>query len=187
MDSQSKKIVLRWWQSMNLSAGGLKEKGIQPAPSAHKARLKRCESADAVMLSEGFRALWLGLGDEITETNSAENIECWASIAAVLVHIKTDNNLKLAQAAGRKTEGDKSTVSELRFSQLQNARTPEDLLRRMRRIVQQLKGEVSVIHLAEDIHQWFVEYRQFRPRKADKRVSVQWAMDYYRAASAKNK
>ncbi|MDO6564960.1 type I-E CRISPR-associated protein Cse2/CasB [Amphritea sp. 1_MG-2023] len=187
MDEQSKKVVLRWWQSMNLPADQLKGKGIQLAPTVYKAQLKRCESTDAAMLTEGFRALWLGLGDDMIEKNDVKNIECWASIAAVLAHVKTDSKLKLAQAAGRKGEGDKSVVSELRFSQLQNAKTTDDFLRRIRRIVQQLKGDVSVIQLAEDIHQWFAEFYQLRPRKADKRISVQWAMDYYRAASAKNK
>ena len=36
-----------------------------------------------------------------------------------------------------------------------------------------------------DIEQWFKEHNTLRPRKADKRIAVQWAMDYYRAASKK--
>jgi CRISPR system Cascade subunit CasB len=187
VDDHSKKIVLRWWQGMNLPADQLRAKGIVPAPTAHKAQLKRCESADAAMLTEGFRSLWLSLDDDITVSGNAGVIECWATIAAVLVHVKNDTKVKLAQAAGAKGDGDKSIVSELRFSQLQNAKTPEDFLRRVRRIVQQIKGEVAVVGLAHDIQLWFAEHGQLRPRKADKRISVQWAMDYYRAASGKNK
>lgn len=187
MDDKIQKQVLRWWQSMNLSSDQLKAKGIQSAPTSHKAQLKRCESLDAAMLTEGFRALWLSLPDDISESNNARTIECWAGIAATLAYVRTDNQIKLAQAAGKKGDGDKSIVSELRFSQLQNAKTPEDFLRRMRRIVQQLKGEVSVINLADGIQQWFDEHYQLRPRAADKRIAVKWAMDYYRAASGKNK
>lgn len=187
MDEQSKQTVLRWWQSMNLPADQLKEKGLISAPTVHKAQLKRCESADAAMLTEGFRTLWLSLDSELIETRKAQHIECWATIAAVLVHVKTDNKLKLAQAAGKKGDGDKSVVSELRFAQLQNAKSPDDLLRRMRRIVQQVKGELSVVRLAEDIHSWFAEQHQLRPCKADQRISVQWAMDYYRSAAVTNK
>ena len=118
---------------------------------------------------------------------NARNIECWATISAVLVHVKKDMKVSVAQAAGKKGDGDKSVVSELRFAQLQNAKTPEDFLRRMRRIVQQLKGEVSVLTLADDIQQWFSEHHELRPRAADKRITVKWAMDYYRAASVKTK
>jgi CRISPR system Cascade subunit CasB len=76
-------------------------------------------------------------------------------------------------------------VSELRFSQLQNSKTPDEFLRRMRRILKQINGEVSVEELGNDIEQWFFEHNQFRPRKAEKRISVRWAMDYYRAATLK--
>ncbi|WP_083608217.1 type I-E CRISPR-associated protein Cse2/CasB [Teredinibacter haidensis] len=187
MDDHSKIVVLRWWQSMFLPATQLKEKGILAAPSAHKAQLRRCESADIAMLTEGFRALWLGLDESIVNEPNSKSIESWATIAATLVHVKNNSSVKLAVAAGRKGDGDKSVVSELRFSQLQNAKTPEDFLRRIRRIIRQIKGELDVLSLAENIHQWFEEYNQFRPRKADKRIAVKWAMDYYRAASMKAK
>ncbi|WP_250657466.1 type I-E CRISPR-associated protein Cse2/CasB [Alkalimarinus coralli] len=187
MDDHSKKVVLRWWQSMMSPPAQLSSLHIQPAPTSYKAQLKRCESADDAMLTDGFRALWLNLSDEIINQDNSRNIECWATIAAVLVHVKSESKNKLAVAAGKKGEGDKSVVSELRFSQLQNAKTPEDFLRRLRRVVQQVKGDVSAVDLAIDIQKWFSEYGQLRPRKADKRISVQWAMDYYRAASGKRK
>lgn len=191
MEDHAKQTVLRWWQSMQPS-NQLKEKGILPAPTAYKAQLKRCDSTDSAMLTEGFRSLWLNLGDDVTKNGESplaqsKAIECWATVAAVLVHVRVNGENKLAVAAGKKGDGDKSIVSELRFSQLQNAKTPADFLRRMRRIVQQVKGEVAVVSLAENILQWFDEYGQLRPRKADKRISVQWAMDYYRAASSKAK
>ena len=187
MDEHAKKAVLRWWQSMMLSESRLKELHVRAAPTSYKAQLRRCDSIDGAMLSDGFRDLWLRLSDEITDSQSADTIECWATIAAALVHIKKEGNLSLAIAAGKKGDGDKSVVSELRFAQLQNAKSPEDFLRRIRRIIQQVKDDVSPLSVADNIHQWFAEHRQFRPRKADKRISVKWAMDYYRAASGKTK
>jgi len=187
MDKHSSPVVLRWWQSMMLSPAELKALHIQPAPTSHKAQLRRCESAESAMLTEGFRALWLSLDDEITSSKKQSVIECWATIAAVLVHVKKESPKKLAEAAGSKGDSDKSVVSELRFAQLQSAKTPLEFLRRIRRIVQQVKGEVAVDKLAQDIQQWFSEHDQFYPRKADKRISVQWAMDYYRAAAGKTK
>lgn len=190
MDDKAKQAVLRWWQSMMLSPEQLKGKGIQAAPSGYKAQLRRSDSIDEAMLTEAFRSLWLALGDNATQQaqspiRQSKAIESWATVAAVLVHVKNNSEHKLAVAAGKKGDGDKSVVSELRFSQLQNAKTPADFLRRLRRIIQQLKGEVAVVNLAENILQWFAEHEQLRPRKADKRISVQWAMDYYRAAAGK--
>ncbi|MFQ3191523.1 MAG: CRISPR system Cascade subunit CasB [Paraglaciecola sp.] len=178
-------ITLRWWQAMFLPTAQLKEKGLQAAPTLYKAQLKRCDSINAIMLTEGFRALWLSLPQKIIDSTKTNEIECWATLVGALVYVKSDSKRKFAQVAGSKGEGDKSLVSELRFAQLQDAKTPDEFLRRLRRILQQVKNEVSVTALAKDIQQWFYEYHTLRPERAEKRISVQWAMDYYRAASAK--
>ncbi|OEY65568.1 type I-E CRISPR-associated protein Cse2/CasB [Marinobacter sp. X15-166B] len=177
-----KSAVLRWWQGMMLSADELKAKHIPPAPSGLKARLKRCESIDAAMLSEGFRSLWFSLPTELTDNARPADMERWATIAAALVYVQQSSEVRLAMAAGARGNGDKSVVSELRFAQLQSAKTPDEFLRRLRRILLQLKGQVAVLALAQDIEQWFVEQHLYRPRKAENRIAVQWAMDYYRAA-----
>lgn len=185
MDSTLQHSVLRWWQSMYLSPNELYKKGITPAPNAQKAQLKRCRDLDAVMLTPGFRALWQSLPESITEHATSNDMECWATIAGALVHVKHDSAQNLATAAGSKTKSDKSRVSELRFAQLQDTKTPDEFLRRLRRILHQLDHSVLVSSLAKDIYQWFGEHSQFYPRQADKRITVQWAMDYYRAAGTK--
>ncbi len=198
MDDQEFKMISRWWQSMFLDASELKDKHIQPAPTSHKAELKRCDTADDAMLSEGFRALWTALLNSgleetlqpMSKERQTQKLEAWATVAAVLVHIKSDNSEKLAVQAGKKLNKqgeptDKSIVSELRFAKLQNTPTPEDFLKRLRRIIQQLDGKVSPTKVAADILQWFDEYYDRQPRKADKRITVQWAMDYYRSANQK--
>lgn len=198
MDDQEFKVVSRWWQSMFLDTSELKEKHIQPAPTSHKAELKRCDSADDAMLSEGFRALWMallngGLEDilqPMSKERQTQKLEAWATVVAVLVHIRQDNGEKLAIQAGKKLNKqgeptDKSIVSELRFAKLQNTPTPDDFLKRLRRIIQQLDGKVSPTKVAADILQWFQEHYDRQPRKADKRITVQWAMDYYRSANQK--
>ncbi|MCZ2721466.1 type I-E CRISPR-associated protein Cse2/CasB [Marinomonas sp. 15G1-11] len=198
MDDQEFKVISRWWQSMFLDVSALKEKHIQPAPTAHKAELKRCDTADDVMLLEGFRALWMALLDngleetllQMTKERQTQKLESWATVAAVLVHIKQDNGEKLAVQAGKKLDKqnkptDKSIVSELRFAKLQNTPTPDDFLKRLRRIIQQLDGKVSPTKVAADILQWFDEHYDRQPRKADKRITVQWAMDYYLSANQK--
>ncbi len=186
MSSPSQELsFLRWWQAMFLPAEQLKEYGLQVAPTMHKAQLKRCKSLSAIMLTEGFRALWLSLPTEVIETATEKDFECWATLAGVLVYVKNDSKQKLAQAAGSKNNGDKSVVSELRFAQLQDASTAEEFLRRMRRILQQVNNEVAVAALIKDVQKWFTEHHNYRPERADKRIAVQWAMEYYRAASVK--
>mgnify|MGYP000263802068 CR=1 FL=1 len=187
MDTDSKSATLRWWQSMMLSSAELTAKHIKPAPSAYKARLRRCETAEAAMLTDGFNALWFSLPEKVTNTDKPQDMLRWACIAVALSHVKSTTGKSIASEAGKNGDADKSIVSELRFSQLQNAKTPEEFLRRLRRVIQQLKGGVSPVSLAEDIYQWFAEHDQFRPRRADKRIAVRWAMEYYRAAgSTKN-
>ncbi|MDC9589306.1 type I-E CRISPR-associated protein Cse2/CasB [Xenorhabdus sp. XENO-10] len=205
MNNLDESRLMRWWESMFLSPSELKEKEITPAPTLYKAELKRCQDIEAVMLAEGFRALWFSLpkditgitGENVTEESTTEtviteetkqkNIILWAMIAMTLVYVKTNTTTNLATAAGTKTENDKPIVSTHRFAQLQAAKTPEEFIIRLRRILQQLKGQVSVLSLARDIEQWMKEqwmkeHHQSRPRRANKRLSVQWAMDYYKAA-----
>lgn len=177
-------ITLRWWQAMFLSTTQLKEKGLQAAPTFYKAQLKRCDSINAIMLTEGFRELWLSLPQEIIDSTKKSDIEYWATLAGALVHVKTDSKRKFSQVAGSKGDGHKSVVSELRFAQLQDAKTPDEFLRCLRRILQLVKNKVSVTALAQDIRQWFYEYHSLQPDRAEKRIGVQWAMDYYSAASA---
>ncbi|OCA54997.1 type I-E CRISPR-associated protein Cse2/CasB [Photorhabdus namnaonensis] len=186
MDNKIEIILLDWWQSMFLSPKQLKEKGIIPAPVTYKAQLKRCENVEMAMLTEGFRDLWFSLPDEISLSESPVKLEYWATMAAALVYVKNNSGITLAAAAGKKGGGNKPVVSELRFSQLQNAKTPNELLRRLRQILQKIKGNISVLALARDIEAWFAEYGQLQPCKADKRIKVKWVMDYYRAASGKS-
>ncbi|MCE1736686.1 type I-E CRISPR-associated protein Cse2/CasB, partial [Enterobacter hormaechei] len=96
--------------------------------------------------------------------------------------VKTNTDANLATAAGTRADNDKSIVSPQRFAQLQAARTPDELIMRLRRILQQLNGQVSVLSLVKDIEQWMREHHQTRPHRANKRLPVQWAMDYYKAA-----
>lgn len=178
----STNMTHRWWKAMFLSSEKLKKEGIYPASTAQKAQLKRCSTIDDAMLSEGFRNLWLVLPDSIIDKAKPQDIECWATIAAALVYVKEDSEQNLATAAAQKNSNEKSIVSELRFSQLQNSKTPDEFLRRMRRILQQIDGKTSVTTLINDIQQWFKEHYSFRTNSPANRIAVRWAMDYYRAA-----
>lgn len=181
LSNTEEKVLRGWWQSLVLSEAELKEKHLLSAPSGHKAKLKRAESVDAVLMQDAFRTLWLSLPEQ--ESHSANDMECWAVIAASLIHVSPGYQDGIAAAAGNKPEkGDKSLVSEMRFSQLQAAKTPNELLRTLRRLLKLMKGKVEPLALAKDIEQWFSEYHHSGLVRAKNRISVKWAMDYYRAA-----
>ena len=177
------KILLRWWQSLMLSEQELKNSDgyVRPAPSGEKAKLKRASSVEAVMMQDAFRSLWLQLPEDTTKRT--EDLERWAVIATVLMYVSPGHVDNLAKAAGHKQEiSGKSIVSEMRFSQLQAAKTPNELLRTLRRLLQLIKGKTDPLLLANDIDQWFYEYNQSYPRQVKDRIAVRWAMDYYRSA-----
>ncbi|EMB6140781.1 hypothetical protein OUM58_003518, partial [Proteus mirabilis] len=88
--------VLRWWESLFLSPNELSKKGILPAPNRYKSELKRCDSITAIMLTEGFRALWLSFPVDLINNATTEDIERWAIIVAILVYITQDSEKHFA-------------------------------------------------------------------------------------------
>ncbi len=174
--------VLRWWESLFLSSDELNKKGIISAPSRYKAELKRCESITAIMLTEGFRALWLSFPSELINQAKTEDIERWAVIVAVLVYITQNGEKHFATIAGEKDESKKSCISESRFLQLQSSRNYDEFIRRLRRILIQIKGKSSVLSMCKDLEKWVLEKQQIRSVQASEQVIVEWAMKYYRAA-----
>ncbi|HEJ9659853.1 TPA: type I-E CRISPR-associated protein Cse2/CasB [Proteus mirabilis] len=176
------KNVLCWWESLFLSPDELRKKGIMPAPSRYKAELKRCESITAIMLTEGFRSLWLSFPIELIKQAKSEDIERWATIVATLVYITQNSDKHFATVAGEKDESKKSIISESRFLQLQSSRTYDEFIRRLRRILIQIKGKSSVLSMSKDVEKWVLEKQRIRSVKTNKQVIVEWAMKYYQAA-----
>ena len=165
-----------WWQQMHLPASGVK--GIK-APSRYRAELRRCNTADAAMLTEGFRALWLALPESV-RLQRPYSIEAWATVAAVLAHVTDAQSCSFGASLGQwDSKTDKAVVSELRLQQLQGARSSQDFYRRLHRLVKQLGGKANPKVLTQDILDWFDEHYSQQPRRADKRVAVRWALDYF--------
>lgn len=183
INNQVDACIMHWWQS--ISPGESNKNAIQAAPSSFRAELRRCETINDALFTAGFRSLWFSLPENMMNEANEHLMECFGVIAILLAHVNCATDDKLACAAGRKNESGKSTVSESRFAQLQHARSADELLRRVRRVLKQLKGEVSPILLANDIVRWFHEQYQPVLGRSDKRIVVQWAMDYYRAAANK--
>lgn len=179
--------LLYWWESMNLSYDELKR---PTAPTVWRAELKRAQHPEAVLLTEGFRGLWLKLPDDafpafLDKKNPHQKMLAWATVAGVLSHVRHHKKGRFAEVFGQKdSKTQKPLVSELRFHQLQAARTPTDFYRRLHRLVRLVGGELPVDDLAKGILDWFAEQAGHQPGNAAAGVAVRWAMDYYTAADA---
>lgn len=180
--------LMRWWQSIHLSEQELKEleHPIKPAPTKYRAELKRCSTAEQVMLTEGFRTLWLVL---INKVDSKElNIEAWATVVGVLAEVRYQTEQNFAHELGViNPDTDKPMVSELRFQQLQSSKTSEELLQRFRRLVKQLSNKANPISVADDILCWHQEQQGIFAKETEHKLAIRWARGYYEAALTKKK
>ena len=182
------RVVRNWWQRLTLSPEMLKKLGSRPGWSKGvRAELRRCDRPEAALLTEGFRHLWDGLGrDEIAK----DALYVWAGVAMVLSELKDEQaGVSLAAEAGKakgdpKKQGEskKPPMSELRFQQLLECHSFEELLMRLRRALALVNKEgVSVVSLADDILQWWKENESpWRPERPTQGVAFRWANDYFR-------
>ncbi|MBJ9296807.1 type I-E CRISPR-associated protein Cse2/CasB [Citrobacter werkmanii] len=167
------KVTLRKWHE------DLQEK------RGARASLRRSVTVNDVCLSEGFRSL-------LMQTHTLWKIEgqewrftALALTAAVAANVKKiDERQKFAAQLN-------GSMSELRFSRLCAVKTPDELLRQLRRAVKLLNGSLNLFSLAEDIFCWCREQddllnhhrRQQRPTEF---LRIRWALEYYQAGDADN-
>jgi CRISPR system Cascade subunit CasB len=77
-------------------------------------------------------------------------------------------------------------MSALRFKRLSAAKTPDELLRQLRRAVRLLDGTVNLTSLAEDIFVWCREQDDLmkhlrREQRPTEFIRIRWAQEYYQA------
>lgn len=154
---------------------------------ADRARLRRANSPDDLMLSDAFfRFLrFPGMPDAVLHE---QNWLAMAIIAGALAHTNPGREGKrhndksfAAQLATPLEPGGKAPMSELRFSQLQKSRNHEEFYRRLVRAVQLIKGNVNVMSLADSVQRWCHEQRFGVDRTPMKRLAVNWAKEYFSA------
>ncbi|MEA3253178.1 MAG: type I-E CRISPR-associated protein Cse2/CasB [Pseudomonadota bacterium] len=188
----------RWWQRLTLDEAMLKRYTKQrPHPRGVRAALRRCESIEQVMLTEAFRHLWFALearvwlndqsGDHPTMRN--HRLETWATIAAIVAELRDEAfDVPLARRLGenRPNTADTPRMSDLRFQQLLDCHTPEELIRRFRRALKLADNTgVSVVRLADNVALWHREQRgQYRP-EATERFAFVMSDGYFKARAMK--
>lgn len=180
-------VVRRWWQRLTQPRETSRQVGCgaPPWPRSVRAVLKRCETPESVLLTEGFRHLWFMLESHKEQPRYPRSIYRWACVALVLAQLDDERvGVSLGKRLGaEKKHTGRPLMSELRFQQLLSSESPEELVRRLRRGLDLVGREgVSAVYLAADILQWSMEYEQderLAGARPTERVRFQWANDYF--------
>lgn len=179
--------VRHWWRRLTLPVEALKTFTEAPAwPKGVRANLRRCESLEAAMLTEAFRHLWYRLPVPRGAVPRDIRLQAWACIALVLAEVREERpDATLGNQLGKqKKETGKPCMSELRFQQLMECRSPEELILRLRRAVALSDRQgISVVHLADNIALWWQEYQGELSTQPSRRLGFLWANDYFESLS----
>jgi len=180
-------VVRRWWQRLTQPREASRQSGggAPPWPRSVRAVLKRCDTPEAALLTEGFRHLWFMLEAQKEQPRYPRSIYRWACVALALAQLDNEQvGVSLGKRFGvEKKNTGRPLMSELRFQQLLSCESPEELVRRLRRGLDLVGREgVSSVYLAADILQWSLEYEQdqrLAGARPTERVRFQWANDYF--------
>lgn len=160
-----------WWKSLEDNRG-------------ERARLRRCADPLMASLEKGsFRLRQKLLYQKLPKRiNQPEII---GTIAACLAHVEEDDeSMSFAKQLAKPSKfGDEPRLSELRFLQLQKAKTWQDFFTFLRRAVILLDKKANICSLADDIIQWGLEFSpsnyfvsRFKPAQS---LKYRWAEEYY--------
>lgn len=175
LNSEDLKALTAWWYWLD-----------EPGNRGERALLRRAVNPEDIMLTPAFAHFLQAMPDRWSGSgNKAIQLSDTAMVASVLARVKErpeDVKLSFARSLAQpKEKGGKAAMSELRFQQLQKSRTPDDFFRRICRAVALLNGKANIASLADDILHWLREHRYGPASKAQNRLAVRWASDYYAA------
>lgn len=169
-DTSVREKLLTWRMSLDEKPG-------------ERARLRRAESPDDVLLTEAFRRFLQVMPEA---WGSPKQLPASALVAAIVAHANChekgqyDNVSFASQLATPRDGDDKPRLSELRFQQLQKSHDPTEFFRRLLRALRILDRNVNIPSLANDALHWMEEYRKGVERNPQDRLVFCWASDYYR-------
>jgi CRISPR system Cascade subunit CasB len=169
---------LAWWKWFASEA---------PTARGGRAELRRAGSIEEVIRSSAFYLLPRRQGDSLS--NMPEwLIEEEAILATLLARVTKNTGVgngpdDFFRRLGQYREGSKTPLfSELRFRQIQRAKTTDELLLRFRRAIDQLKGELPVNSLCIAVQDWLYQKNNGAGDIAlSRRVQFRWASAYYGA------
>lgn len=175
---------IAWWRR-NISKEPAANGDSRKRPTAYRATLKRCTSIDDVLVTEAFQQLWLSLPSDI---RTPRRMVLVAILAWLLAAVKQDGPQPIAKAMASKRgpESDSPKVSQIRFQQLVHARTPEEFVSRVRRILAQIGGMVNVASFVREVESWYWQNESKQTEiNPTSRQTLKWAMEYYESQPRK--
>ncbi|MFZ5569200.1 MAG: type I-E CRISPR-associated protein Cse2/CasB [Thermodesulfobacteriota bacterium] len=188
LNLEEQKALQRWHQWLNDNRGD-------------RARLRRGERPEDILLTDAFfhflqRMPKSWIGEQLFFTSAA--------VAGLVSHVKEDTQTlsrgyqsksdnkppkmaSFAEQLAMPVKGKNPPMSELRFQQLQKSRTTDEFYHRVLQAIRLLNGKVNISSLASNIIHWHREFNNQIDREPTKRLSVQWATDYFTALSKETK
>jgi len=137
-----------------------------------RARLRRCETLDEILLQPAFYRLCLAL-----PRFREHDLEGLAIAAGLLAVIKTPVNTSLPKMLGE--GGDKPAFRPLRFQRLLAADSPGDFFKAMRRAIIQIDGKANPVELTDEVLHWYRQQRHPEWYRGARQWQYRYAKPYY--------
>jgi len=136
--------LFRWWKSLDDNRGD-------------RAELRHCDDLLQVIQTPAFQRIRRQLLEIGLKLEDSEG-DHLAAVIGLVAHVTSAADPALQKAlpplAQAFSEGDKPAVSPLRFRQLLDTRTDDELFTRLRRVLPLVKDRVNVFHLANAVFYW---------------------------------
>ena len=161
-DEKQRDTLMEWWESLEENKG-------------ERAQLRRCEAPLQVLPRRSFIRL-----SRCLPVQSMYQLMELAAIAGLIAQVQICNTGEsFAAQLGRQVH-DKPIMSELRFNQLLQCSSLDELFMRSRRAVALLGNEANILSLADYILQWGSEDKGHFVPTAQNRLKFRMANSYYK-------
>ena len=144
----------------------------------NRARLRRCDKYDSVMLEPAYFKLC-----RMMPKINAEALALVAGLLAWAEHPCTPSKPTAVLLGKTKPDSDTPLFSELRFQRLLASNTADDFYQNMRRAIIQLEKTADPMHLADEILHWHAQHKQPDSYQGTRQWSYRMARAYYEPQS----
>lgn len=181
------KALINWHGQLQDRSRRKASEGSKSGPSqvAMRAELRRADTPEAVLMTQGYKNLLFSLPDYWMGKDRMLALAVVAGSLAWIEEHKPDASFaaQLAGSAG----SNQAPVSASRFSQLQKSDDINVFFKRLTRTSKLIGKKANVLSMADGVSRWCMEHQGDIPVKPSNAINVIWAMDYYRQLAKTNK
>jgi len=159
--SEEWSLLRQWWTWLDDNRG-------------ERAKLRRCEKPEDVLLQSGFHQLCRKLPDW-----EKKDLMALAAVAGLLSYVNDESDIEFARQLGKAKDSDRAVMSELRFQQLMASEDIDEFYSRLRRAIQLLRKKSNIISLADGVFHWSREQRSIYNPQPDQRFKYAWSKAYF--------